>query len=45
MKLFGECKRSEDESSGQFCARLRHWLDRDLPKIKSLLNAPRQTIA
>jgi hypothetical protein len=33
-KLFGDCKRLEGEPSGQFCARLRHWLDRDLPSTK-----------
>ena len=42
-KLFGECKRIEDETSGQFYARLRHWLDRDMPQTKSPLHAPRQT--
>jgi hypothetical protein len=42
-KLFGECKRIEGETSGQFHARLRHWLDRDLPQTKSPLHAPRQT--
>ncbi len=25
---FGDCKRNEGETSGQFYARLRHWLDR-----------------
>ena len=35
IKLFGECRRNEDETAGQFCARLRHWLDRDLPTTKS----------
>ncbi len=35
LTLFGECKRRENETSIQFCARLRHWLDRDLPKKKS----------
>jgi hypothetical protein len=42
-KLFGECKRIEGESSGQFYARLRQWLDRDIPQTKSPLHAPRQT--
>ena len=42
-KLFGECKRIEGETSGQFYARLRHWLDRDIPQTKSPLHAPRQT--
>ena len=43
IKLFGQCKRGENETSGQFCARLRQWLDRSLPKTKSPLHAPRQT--
>jgi hypothetical protein len=43
IKSFGDCKRHEGETAGQFCARLRHWLDRDLPKTKSPLHAPRQT--
>ena len=42
-KLFGECKRIEGETSGQFYARLRHWLDREIPQTKSPLHAPRQT--
>jgi hypothetical protein len=31
LELFGECKRVEGESSGQFYGRLRFWLDRSLP--------------
>jgi hypothetical protein len=27
-KRFGDCKRVEGESSGQFYGKLRHWLDR-----------------
>lgn len=42
-KLFGECKRIEGETSGQFHARLRHWLDRGIPQTKSPLHGPRQT--
>jgi hypothetical protein len=42
-KLFGECKRIEGETTGQFYARLHHWLDKDLPQTKSPLHAPRQT--
>ena len=41
-KVFGECKRIEGETSGQFYARLRHWLDREIPETKSPLHAPRQ---
>jgi hypothetical protein len=42
-KLFGECNRIEGETSGQFYARLRHWLDREIPPTKSPLHSPRQT--
>ncbi len=42
-KLFGKCKRIEGETSAQFYARLRHWLDREIPQTKSPLHAPRQT--
>ena len=42
-KLFGECKRNEGETSPQFYARLRHWLDREMPQTKSPLHPPRQT--
>lgn len=27
-KRFGDCKRAEGETSGQFYGKLRHWLDR-----------------
>jgi hypothetical protein len=43
IKLFGECHRIEGETSGQFYARLRHWLDRDVPQTKLPLHPPRQT--
>lgn len=42
-KIFGECQRIESETLGQFYARLRHWLDRELPQTKSPLHTPRQT--
>ena len=42
-KLFGECERIDGEASGQFYARLRHWLARDIPQTKSPLHVPRQT--
>ena len=42
-KLFGECKRLADETSAQFCDKLRVWLERDLPLTKSPLHPPRQT--
>ena len=43
IKVFGECKRNEGEPSGEFYARLRHWLDRDFPHTKVPRHAPRQT--
>lgn len=43
IKLFGECPRIDGESSGQFHARLRLWLERELPPVKSPLHPPRQT--
>ncbi len=42
-KLFGEYKRIEGETSGQFYVRLHHWLEREIPQTKSPLHAPRQT--
>jgi hypothetical protein len=42
-KLFGECKRIEEETTDQFYVRLHRWLGRDLPPTKSPLHAPRQT--
>jgi len=42
VKLFGECKRIEGETSGQYYARLRHWLDKDPPRTKSPRHASRQ---
>ena len=41
-KLFGECKRSDGETSIEFYAKLRRWLDRDVPQTKSPLHPPRQ---
>ena len=42
-KCFGDCKRINGETSGQFYGRLRHWLDRDMPQTESPLYALRQT--
>ena len=42
-QLFGECRRSENETSAQYYARLRHWLDRDLPQVHSSRVARRQS--
>jgi len=43
--LFGECKRIGGETSKHFDVRQCRWLERNMPKIKSPLNAPRETIA
>ena len=43
VKLFGECKRIEGETSGQFYGKLHYWLDREMPQTKSPFHAPRQT--
>ncbi len=42
-KSFGACKRGDGETSGEFYAKLRHWLDRDIPQTKLPLHPPRQT--
>ncbi len=42
VKLFGECNRTEGETSGEFYARLRHWLDLDILQKKSPVHPPRQ---
>lgn len=41
-KAFGECQRTEVETSRQFYDRLRRWLDQDIPQTKSPLHPPRQ---
>ncbi len=43
VALLGVCQPMEEETSSQFYARLRHWLDRDLPGTTSPRRAPRQT--
>jgi hypothetical protein len=43
VKLFGECGRSEGETSTDFYAKLHHWLHRDIPQTKRPLHLPRQT--
>ncbi len=43
VKIFGECKRIESETSGEFYEKLRRWLDRDMPQAKSPRHPPRQT--
>ncbi len=42
IKAFGECQRTEDETTGQFYDKLRRWLERDIPLTKSPLHPPRQ---
>lgn len=42
IKAFGECQRTEDETSRQFYDKLRRWLERDIPLTKSPLHPPRQ---
>jgi hypothetical protein len=41
-RVFGECKRIEDETPGQFYDKLRRWLEREIPQTKSPLHPPRQ---
>ncbi len=42
VKIFGECKRIEGETSGEFYQKLRRWFERDLPPAKSPRHPPRQ---
>jgi hypothetical protein len=42
IKLFGECQRSEGETSTEFYAKLNHWLHRNIPQTKRPLHPPRQ---
>ena len=42
VKAFGECKRIEGESAGNFYDKLRRWLDRPLLQTRSPLHPPRQ---
>ena len=41
IKLFGECKRGDGETSAEFYAKLRHWLDRDMSGNKLPLQSPK----
>ena len=41
VKLFGECKRSEGETSTDFYAKLHHWLHRGIPQAKRPLHPPK----
>lgn len=42
VKAFGECERSEGETSTAFYAKLNDWLHQDFPRTKSPLHPPRQ---
>ena len=42
VKAFGECRRIEGETSGQFYDKLRRWLEREMPVTKSPLHPPWQ---
>jgi CRISPR/Cas system-associated endonuclease Cas1 len=42
INAFGECKRIEGETSGQYYDKLRRWLDREIPQTKSPRHPPRQ---
>ena len=42
-RLFGDCTQCEGETSDQFYARLRHWLDRGMPDSEVQLYRSRQT--
>jgi hypothetical protein len=42
IRAFGECRRIEGETSGQFYGKLRRWLDREIPQTRSPLHPPRQ---
>jgi hypothetical protein len=42
VKVFGQCERSEGETSTDFYAKLHHWLHRDIPQTKRPLHPPRQ---
>jgi hypothetical protein len=43
VKAFGDCKRLDDETSGRYYDRLRHWLERPVPQTKLPRHLPRQT--
>lgn len=42
VKTFGECERSDGETSTDFFAKLHHWLHQDFPQTKTPLHPPRQ---
>lgn len=42
-KLFGECKRLDDETATDYFAKLHHWSHREILQMKRPLHLPRQT--
>jgi hypothetical protein len=42
VKAFGECRRSEGESTARYFDKLRRWFNRPIPHTKSPLHPPRQ---
>ncbi len=42
VKAFGECPQVGEETPREFYAKLRHWMDREIPQTKSPLHPPRQ---
>ena len=43
IKTFGECRRSDEETTTEFYDKLRHWLELTIPQTKSPLHPPRQS--
>ena len=43
VKMFGECKRGEGETSAEFYGKLHHWLERKMPPTKLPLHPQIQT--
>ncbi len=43
IKTFGECRRSDEETTTEFYDKLRHWLELTIPQTKLPLHPPRQT--
>lgn len=43
IKAFGECRRSDEETTTEFYDKLRLWLDLTIPQTKAPLHPPRQT--
>lgn len=43
IKAFGECRRSDEETTTEFYDKLRGWLELTIPQTKMPLHPPRQT--